>query len=58
VIGISEIVSALCRLRRERKLSAEQYAKAKRTLFEDIEDSSVVNITDQVIVRAVEFLER
>lgn len=54
VICPSEVVSALCRRRREGKLSPQQYLKAKQALFEDIEDASVVNITDQVIARAVE----
>jgi hypothetical protein len=58
VICPSEVVSALCRRRREGKLSSQQYVKAKQALFEDIEDASVVNITDQVIARAVEILER
>lgn len=58
VICPSEVVSALCRRRREGKLSPQQYLKAKQALFEDIEDASVVNITDQVIARAVEILER
>jgi hypothetical protein len=58
IISLSEIISALCRRRREGKLSQRQYSKAKQMLFEDIEDSSVVNITDRVIARAVELLER
>jgi hypothetical protein len=58
VICVSEVVSALCRRRRERMLSAQQYAKAKQALFEDIEDASVVNLTDQVVARAIELLDR
>jgi len=58
VITVSEIVSALCRRRREKKLSTQEYAKAKRALFEDIEDSSVVNVTGEVVARAVHLLER
>lgn len=57
VICVLEIVSALCRRRREGKLSKQQYLKAKQALFGDIEDTSVVNVTDQVIARAVELLE-
>jgi predicted nucleic acid-binding protein len=58
VLCLSEIVSALCRRRRERKLSQQQYLQAKRALFEDIEDSTIVHVTDQVVARAVELLER
>ena len=58
VLCISEIVSALCRRRREQRLSQEHYMSAKQALFADIEDISVVNPTDQVIVRTIEILER
>lgn len=58
VICLSEVVSALCRRRREGKLSQQQYSRAKQALFEDIEDASVINVTDQVILRAVDLLER
>ncbi|MGH9396656.1 MAG: type II toxin-antitoxin system VapC family toxin [Terriglobia bacterium] len=58
VICLSEVISALCRRRRERKLSQPQYLKAKQALIEDIEDSSVIRVTDQVVARAVELLER
>lgn len=58
VICLSEVVSALCRLRRERRLSMQQYAKAKDALFRDVDDASVVHFTDQVVASAVELLER
>jgi uncharacterized protein len=58
VLCISEIVSALCRRRRERKLSQQQYLAAKEALFADMEDVSVVNLTNQVIARAVGILEK
>ena len=58
VLCLSEIVSALSRRRRERKLSQQQYLKAKQALLEDIEDASVVNITEHVMARAVGLLEQ
>jgi len=57
VICLPEIVSALSRRRRERTLSPHQYLKAKQALLEDIEDSSVVSVTDRVVARAIELLE-
>lgn len=57
VICLSEVVSALCRRLREGKLTQRQYLRAKRALFEDIEDASIVGVTDQVVARAVELLE-
>jgi len=58
MICVPEIVSALCRNRRERKLPQQQYLQAKQALFDDLGDASVVNVTDQVVARAVELLER
>jgi hypothetical protein len=58
VISVSEIVSALYRRRREKKLPAQEYVKAKRAPFEDIEDSSVVHVTSQVVAHALRLLER
>ena len=58
VICVSEVVSALCRRRREGNLSRQEYLKAKQALFEDIEDASVVNVPERVLARAVELLER
>jgi uncharacterized protein len=55
---VSEVISALCRRRRERMLSQQQYLRAKRALFQDLEDSSVIGITELVVARAVELLER
>ena len=39
-------------------LSQQQYLRAKRALFQDLEDSSVIGITELVVARAVELLER
>ncbi|MBI4527428.1 MAG: type II toxin-antitoxin system VapC family toxin [Deltaproteobacteria bacterium] len=57
VICLPEVISALCRRRRERRLSKNQYADAKRALILDLEDASVIGMTDQVIARSVELLE-
>jgi uncharacterized protein len=58
LICASDVVSALCRRRREKTLSPEQYRKAKQLLLEDIGDASLVNVTGPVVARAVELLER
>ena len=58
VICVPEIISALCRRRRERRLSTQQYRDAKVALFSDIEDARVVGISEEVITRSVELLER
>jgi uncharacterized protein len=58
MICLSEVISALCRRRRERRLSQQQYLRAKQAVFQDLEDSSLVGVTEVVLARAVELLER
>ena len=58
MICLSEVISALCRRRRERRLSQQQYLRAKRALFQDLEDSSLIGVTEAVVAHAVELLER
>ena len=52
VICIPEIVSALCRRRRERKVSIQEYQKAKASLLSDIDDATVIGMTEEVIAQA------
>src|SRR5919108_4478421 len=58
VICVPEIVSALCRRRRERKLSTEEYRNAKASVLTDIDDAAVIGITDEVVAQAVALLEQ
>ena len=58
VLATPEVISALCRLHREKTLSRKQYLKAKEALFEDIVDVRIIQITDDVTTRTVELLER
>jgi predicted nucleic acid-binding protein len=58
VICIPEIVSALCRRRRERKVSTKEYRNAKASVLSDIDDATVIGITDEVMARAVALLEQ
>jgi uncharacterized protein len=58
VICIPEIVSALCRRRRERKLSTEEYQNAKASVLSDIDDATIIGMTHEVIAQAVALLEQ
>ena len=58
VICVPEIVSALCRLRRERKLSTEEYRNAKASVLTDVDDATVIGITEEVIAHGVALLEQ
>ena len=57
-ICVSEVFSALCRRRREGTLSPQEYLKAKGAFLEDLADSSLINLTDPVIARAIALLEQ
>jgi predicted nucleic acid-binding protein len=58
VICIPEIVSALCRRRRERKVSIQEYRNAKASVLSDIDDATVIGVTEEVLAQAVALLER
>ena len=57
VIAVPELISAFCRLRRERRLTPAQYARIKGDLLADIADALICDTTPQVIQRAVRALE-
>ena len=58
VICVPEIVSALCRRRRERRLSIEEYRNAKGSVLTDIDEATVIGITEEVIAHGVALLEQ
>jgi len=57
VFCVPEIISALCRRRRERTLTPTQYAAARRALESDLSDATVIQITDEVLLGCVQLLE-
>ena len=57
VICVPEVISALCRRRREHKLQAEEYRNVKSSVLADIDDCTVIGMTEELIARAVALLE-
>lgn len=57
VLSIPEILSALCRRRREGVLSPDAYRQAKDALMEDVADAFIVPVSPEVLKRAAELLE-
>ena len=57
VIAVPELISAFCRLQRERRLTDAQYQEIKRALMTDIADALICDTTPQVIQHAVKALE-
>ena len=57
VLCPAEIISALCRRRRERSLKATEYAAAKAAMEMDLADAAVIQLVDEVLLRAIQLLE-
>jgi predicted nucleic acid-binding protein len=56
-ICLPEIISALCRLRRQSAITEDQYETAKQALLRDLQDALVCNITPSVIKQSIHILE-
>lgn len=56
-IAVPELVSAFCRLRRERRLTAAEYKRVKHDLLTDIADALICETNPLVIRQAVVVLE-
>ena len=57
VLCLPEIISALCRRRRERHLKPSEYTVAKEALETDLSDATVIQIVDEVVLNCVRLLE-
>jgi predicted nucleic acid-binding protein len=57
VICVPEIISALNRRRRERSLTATQYAEAKQRLLDDVRDADIINLAVSVVGSSIGVLE-
>ena len=53
VIGVPEIVSALARRLREKRITAAQFAKLERHLLDDIRDATLIDLTAEVIAASI-----
>jgi len=58
VICIPEIISALNRRVRERRVSQKDYQIIKRALSDDVRDIIIINLTDEVISTSTKLLEK
>lgn len=58
VICAPELISAFQRLRRERRLSVRQYRALKQDLAADLSQATIVQLTEAVLAKAIETLER
>jgi len=58
VLCLPEIISALCRRRREGFVTKAQYEAVKSALESDFADTTVVQIIDEVALQSIRLLER
>lgn len=57
VLCFPEMISTLCRLVREGRINAEQYAELKKTMVADLADLEIINAVPSVVGCAVRLLE-
>lgn len=57
VICLPELVSALCRLVRERRLAKADFRKLKDAAISDLADVDICQVTPDVVVSAISLLE-
>jgi uncharacterized protein len=57
VLCLPEIISALCRRRREHFLTPSQYRAAKDALEADLVDAWTIAVVDEVLLRSIVLLE-
>jgi len=58
VLAAPEVISAFNRLRREGKLSQDDYEALKKQLAEDLKNSTIVALTQSVIDKSIQSMER
>ncbi len=54
ILCLTEIISALCRRRREHFLKPAEYASAKNALEADLSDAAIIQITDDVLIQLIQ----
>jgi uncharacterized protein len=57
VICFPEILSALCRLRREKRIDGPQYVSVKHGIAQDLQDARLCNITETAVLQCILLLE-
>jgi predicted nucleic acid-binding protein len=57
VLCVPEIISALNRRIREKRLSRQDYIAVKKSLSDDVRDAVIINLTPEVIATSTSLLE-
>ncbi len=57
-ICLPEIISALTRLRREKKIGVDQYGRCKKSVIEDFASFEVYSLSAEILNRSIVVLEQ
>ncbi|MBN1684028.1 MAG: type II toxin-antitoxin system VapC family toxin [Gammaproteobacteria bacterium] len=57
IICLPELISATCRLKREKKISMAHFRLIKKALLKEIEEISICQLTETVIAKSIQALE-
>ena len=57
-IALPEIISAFCRLLREKRINRKQYHALKVALLEDVRDAAICDLSPEVISHSILALEK
>lgn len=58
ILCIPEIISAFSRIRREKKISEDEFLQFKNTFLQEIKDIRLINITPDIIAYSLDLLQR
>ncbi|MEJ2054956.1 MAG: type II toxin-antitoxin system VapC family toxin [Calditrichaceae bacterium] len=58
ILCVPEVVSAFTRLKREGRITPEQYNRLQKSLYEDIVDVKLINIAMEAINQAVNMIQK
>jgi uncharacterized protein len=58
ILCVPEVVSAFTRLKREGRITPEQYNRLQKSLYEDIVDVKLINISMEAINQAVNMIQK
>ena len=56
-LGLPEIISTLCRLRREKRLTSAQYAQCKQAVIDDFAAFDIYPLSPEIIRSSMDILE-
>jgi len=57
VLAVPEIISTLCRVFREKRITEEEYGRVKDAFLQDVRDLTIIDLTPAVLADSLTLLE-